>query len=67
MKATTCFLAVAAAASFELKYEPTPAGYVLSHCIHEVENGAHTVEQEDGSLLVTSHLGESTIPKCQTR
>ena len=34
------------------RYTPTPHGYVLSHCVHEIENGAEIVKQEDHSLLI---------------
>ena len=56
-------LAVTAAAA-EL-YTRTPAGEVLSHCVHEVPHMAHAQEQPDGSTLITMEDGSSKmIPKC---
>jgi hypothetical protein len=56
------FLSVAAQV-----YIPTPAGWVLSHCNHEVESGASLFHLEEGGLLVTNPDGTTwTIPPCDT-
>jgi len=48
-------------------YVPTPMGWVLSHCNHEVESGATLTHLADGGLLVTNP-DHSTwrIPRCDT-
>jgi hypothetical protein len=47
-------------------YTPTPAGDVLSHCVHHVPHNARVVEQADKSTLVTAPNGTSwTIPRCE--
>lgn len=50
------------------QYAATPFGHVLSHCLHEVPNGAVSRALDDGSTEVTAPSGEVTIvPKCDTR
>lgn len=34
------------------KLIPTPVGYLPEECVHEVEEGAHLIELDDGSHLV---------------
>ena len=48
------------------KYAPTPHGYVLSHCIHEIENGAEIIKNDDHSLTVRPPSGSSyAIDRCE--
>ena len=56
----------ATAAAFT--YTPTPFGEVLSHCVHEVPNGALTSVQADGRTFVTAADGKTSnvIPACDT-
>lgn len=55
-------------ASASPQYSPTPFGHILSHCLHEVPNGAVSRGQPDGSTEVTAPNGDVTIiPKCDTR
>jgi hypothetical protein len=61
-------VAVVAAGAVEYEYVPTPMGYVLKHCVHEVPNEAHIHALEDGSTRVLHPDGTSrTIPRCDTR
>ena len=49
------------------QYSPTPFGPVLSHCVHEVPNGAHLSERPDGRVQVSGPDGVVTIlPACDT-
>ena len=51
-------------------YEPTPAGWVLSHCIHTVPSDSHIHEQPDGSTHVLHPSldgGRRVIPECDTQ
>ena len=71
MACCACFLfvfIVVAAGAVEYEYVPTPMGYVLKHCVHEVPNEAHILALEDGSTRVVHPDGTSrTIPRCDTR
>jgi hypothetical protein len=49
-------------------YKPTPGGWVLAHCDHEVPSGAHLQQQTGGGLLVTNPDGSQwRIPPCDTQ
>ena len=49
-------------------YSQTPAGEVLSHCMHEVPSGSTVTELSDGTTLVESPDGSSfLVPVCDTR
>jgi len=65
------FLAIFCAAVSALQQRfsrlPTPAGWVLANCDHEVENGASLRKLPTGGLLVTNPDGSTwTIPVCDT-
>lgn len=61
-------LALVCGAAASPQYSPTPFGQILSHCIHEVPDGAVSYELPDGSTKVVSPNGDLTlIPKCDTR
>ena len=50
-------------------YEPTPAGWVLSHCIHTVPSDSHIHEQADGTTHVLHESlpgGVRVLPECDT-
>lgn len=60
-----CGLLMAGVSAAEPAYTPTPAGWVLSHCVHEIEEGSSVRELEDGSTLVSSISGsKKIIAKC---
>lgn len=60
-------LSIVGARARAFTYTATPFGEVLSHCVHEVPNDAHSLVQEDGSTLITSPEAASyVIPKCDT-
>ena len=40
--------ATASAQTLDDLYTITPVGKILSHCVHEVNEGAHSVEQVSG-------------------
>ena len=42
--------ATASAQTLDDLYTITPVGKILSHCVHEVNEGAHSVEQVSGGL-----------------
>ena len=43
-----CLAATASAQTLDDLYTITPVGKILSHCVHEVNEGAHSVEQVSG-------------------
>lgn len=58
-------LAVACTAIDPSKYSPTPAGWVLSHCVHEVRSDALVTELASGDTLVRhSEEDDRIIPRC---
>ena len=76
MKTAALFFALTSVlASSEELYTRTPVGWVLSHCVHEVPEGAHHIEQQDGSTHVfESHEHQESgrkpslvIPRCDRR
>ena len=59
--------ALVAFAATNPEYTPTPFGPVLSHCVHEVPNGAQLSERSDGGVHVTAPDGfVQVLPACET-
>jgi hypothetical protein len=51
-------------------YSATPAGWVLSHCVHEVPHGARTIRDANGALIVrhaSLPQGKRLLPPCLAR
>jgi len=68
MSRLTLLAGFAWGAASQPHYEQTPFGHILSHCLHEVPNGASSRELSDGSTEVVGPDGVVTIiPKCDTR
>lgn len=62
------FAGLAGVAASDPQYAHTPFGHVLSHCVHEVPNGAVSRSLADGSTEVVAPDGAVTIiPQCDTR
>jgi len=62
------FLAVCLQFAWGYIYKPTPAGWVLAECDHEVPSGAHIKKASSGGLHVTNPDGTYRyIPPCDTR
>ena len=60
--------AVCTVSSLQYTYTLTPFGRMLSHCVHEIPEESHLINNDDGTTTVMSSDGVNiTLPACDTQ